>query len=356
MKTKSVLACARASIMGLDSVWSVAAAPLAANPVILLNRQVTHRIARATRILTLVTVLGCLALPQALNATLIIVLRHNDDLYVASDSMLSHLHLKNSGKYLKCFPASKTSCVAISGFGGADGTIGTTSNQIVFDLRFPQKLDQIATEEYAHHQLFSDSVTNILNRFTPVYKSLMELIATNSVTNHERFDDTDIYFAGYDSSSASFCQITARFLPLPPHDFVLEKIAIPASSISFFGEYGFLSALMRGNDPRLKPLKTEALAAALSPPPSANNDLQAKTISGAILQLYALHTKYSKLYNYDDGLVGPPYVIYQVSTNSVTRVYYGSGLATQDETFLCILLFLIVLFLIIGVIGYAFRA
>jgi hypothetical protein len=313
---------------------------------------------RTANLLTLLGLLLCLSWPQTLNATLIIILRHNDDLYVASDSVLSYARQKKSEKYTKCFPASKTGCVAISGYGGANGTIETTSNQIVFDSRFPQKLDEMAKEEQAKHELFSDSVTNILNRFAPVYKSLMELQLSiaNNATNRERFDDTDIYFVGYDSSSTSFCQITARFPPLPPHNFVLERLAIPTSSIHFIGEYGFLSALMRGDDPRLKPLKSAALLRGLSPLPVVSSDLQAKTISDAILQLYGLHTKYSKRYNYDDGLVGPPYVIYRVSTNEVTRVYYGNGLATPDEEFLGILIFLIVLCVIIGAPIFAFRA
>jgi hypothetical protein len=39
MKTKSILACAGASIMGIASVWSVAAAPLAANLVISMHTE-----------------------------------------------------------------------------------------------------------------------------------------------------------------------------------------------------------------------------------------------------------------------------------------------------------------------------
>jgi len=309
-----------------------------------------------TNLLKLVTLLWCCALPQSLNATLIIAVRHNDDLYIASDSVLSHLHQKSAEKYMKCFPASKTSCVAISGFGGADGTIVTTSNQVTFDLRFPQKLEQIATEESPRYQFFSDSVTNILNRFAPVYKSFMDLVETNSYTNHEQFDETDIYFIGYDTTTATFCQSTARFPPIAPYTFTLEKVLIPKSSIRFLGEYGFLSALMRGDDARLKPLKSEALIAALSPPPSADKELQARTICGAILQLYALHIKYSKQYKYDPGLVGPPYVIYRVSTNNATRIYYGNGSATSDETVVDILLCLTVVLLIVGIIIFALRS
>src|ERR1700722_18279501 len=221
---------------------------------------------RTKQLLMLTILLWCSELPQSLNATLIIAIRQNDALYVASDSLLSHAGEKTSQKYMKCFPAWQTGCVAISGFSGADGDITTTSNRITFDLRFPQQLDRIATQEFDKHQVFHDSATNILDRFEPVYKSFMKLVETNSVTNHERFDETDIYFFGYDPADATFCHSTARFTPVAPYTFTLEKASIPESTISFEGEYGFLTALMRGNDPRIKPLKPKALVAGLSPP------------------------------------------------------------------------------------------
>jgi len=113
---------------------------------------------------------------------------------------------------------------------------------------------------------------------------------------------------------------------------------------------------MRDDDPRIKSLMSEGLARALSPPPSADTELQVKTTCDSILRLYDLHTKYSKLYKYDDGLVGPPYVVYRISTTNATRVFYGHGLATSDEEFLGVLIFLIVLILIVGVLIFAFQA
>jgi hypothetical protein len=306
-------------------------------------------------LITVVTLFWCGALPQKVNATLIIALRRNDYLYVASDSVLSRDGQKIQDKYIKCFPASETSCVGISGNGGADGTIQTTSNRFTFDLHFPQKLEAIAAEEYAKHQLSSDSATNILNRFSLVHKSLISILETNDYyTNHERLE-TDIYFFGYDISAAAFYKSTARFPPFAPYTFNFRKESFPDSSISFIGEYGFLTGLMRGDDPRIKSLKSKALIAALSPSASADKDMQAKMISRAILQLYALHTKYTKRYNYDDGLVGPPYVIYRISTNDVTRIYYGNGLTTSDENVLGIVVCVIVFVLIAGIIVYALR-
>ena len=308
---------------------------------------------RTQRLLIVTMLFWCSALPQSLNATLIMAIRQNDALYVASDSVLSRTRQRVADKYLKCFPTGETCCVAISGFGGGDGTIETTSNRITFDQRFPQQLDRLGTEEYAKHQLFSDSVTNILNRFQVVYRSFMNLIETNSITNHEPFDETDIYFIGYDTKAATFYQTKARFLPLAPYPFTLDQIRVPESSVSFFGEYRFLSALMRGDDPRIKHLKSEALLQELSPPSSATKDQQAKSICRAILQMYALHTKYSKQYKYDDGFVGPPHIIYRIDTNSVTRIYYGSGSTTSDEDVVAILLCLIVIVLIVSVVVFA---
>jgi hypothetical protein len=295
-------------------------------------------------------------LPQSSNATLIIVLRHKDHIYVASDSVLSRARKKSAEEYIKCFPASDTSCVAISGFGGADGTISTISNQITFDLRFPQTLDRIASEEYAKHLPFTHNLTNILDSFSSTYRSLMSIVETNGYTNHEQFDETDIYYIGYDPESARFSKFTARFSPNAPHSFDLRTDSIPESTINFMGEYGFLLALMWGNDSRLKQLKSETLTKALSPPLTADTDLEAKTICGGILQLYALHTKYSKHFEYDDGLVGPPYVVYRVTTNSVTRIYYGRGLVNDDERVLGVLLCAIMIVLLVGILIFVLKA
>jgi hypothetical protein len=312
-------------------------------------------IAKTTKIIALVAMFAFVVLPRSINATLLIVLRHNNNLYVASDSVLSDLHGKKPEKYLKCFPASETSCVCISGFGGASGTICTTSNHISFDFRFPQQLQQIARQEFARHRPFSENVTNILNHFEFIYRSLMDLLVTNNVTNVESLDKTDVYFIGYDTSSRSFCQISSHFRPLSPYGVVLERVPIPMSSMGFMGEYGFLSALIRNDDPRLKALRTKALGAALSPPLSIKPELETKAVCGGILQLYALHNKYSKLFNYDAGLVGPPYVIYKISTNNVICAYYGSSLAKPDEIFLFILISFVVLFVVVAAIKIAFQ-
>lgn len=320
-----------------------------------LKSQAMKRNGTTHRLSTIILLFWFFVLSPSSNATLIIVVRQNDALYVASDSALSRARQKKADKYLKCFPAGETCCVAISGFAGADGTIETTSNRMTFDLRFPQQLERIGAEEYARHELFSDSVTNILNRFQPVYRSFINLIETNSITNHEPFDETDIYIIGYDTAAAEFCEAKARFRPIAPYTFTFGKVSIPASNVAFKGEYGFLGALMRGDDPRLKPLKSKALMSALSPPSSATKDVQAKTICGGILQLYALHTKYAKRYNYDDGLVGPPYVIYRIGTNNVTRIYFGNGSTNSDKSVVDILLCLIVIVLIVGVIIFSLR-
>ncbi len=183
----------------------------------------------------------------------------------------------------------------------------------------------------------------------------MELLEANNLLAQQRFDDTDIYFIGYDTTTSAFCNSEARFHPIAPYTFDLKTVSIPESSINFRGEFAFLSALMQGDDPRLKALKSEAFSTQYLPGSSAGDDLQAKAISDRILRLYALHTEYSKRYKYDDGLVGPPYVVYRINTNDVKSVYYGSGFATSDEKFVDILIFLIVLFVIIGVSIFAYR-
>jgi hypothetical protein len=306
--------------------------------------------------LLLVSLFCCCALSQSLNATLLIALRDNDVLYVASDGLISVTGQNRSWKYLKCFPASKTGCVAITGYGGANGSITTTSNQLSFTHDFPPILDKIATEEFAKQESFSRSLTNTLSRFAIEYKSLMELLETNTYLAQQQFDDTDIYFMGYDPTTATFYNSEAHFHPIAPYKFDLNTVSIPASTITFKGEFAFLSALMRGDDPRLKALRSEAFDTAFPPDSSAGDGLQAKAISDRILRLFALHTEYSKRYNYDHGLVGPPYVVYRISTNDVKRVYYGNGFATSDEKFVNILIILIVLLVIVGVIILGYRA
>jgi hypothetical protein len=324
--------------------------------VALHRRSIFKRTASITRLLMLATLFCCCAWPHALNATLIVVLRHNNDLYVASDSVLSRNRQKISEKHIKCFPASETSCVAISGYGGGDGTVQTTSNRLTFDLHFPQKLEGIAAEEYAKDQLFSESATNILDHFSSVYKSLMVLFETNGYDMRKIPDETDIYFFGYDSVADAFYQLTARFPPVAPYNFDLEKEPLPGSSIGFFGESRFLAALMRGDDPRVKALQTKALSDGLNPSPSTNENMQEKAISAAILNLYALHIRYARSYNYNDGMVGPPYAIYRISTNSVTRIYYGNGFPTSDESLTNFLLCAVVAVLIVSVIIFALRS
>src|SRR5271166_4167783 len=125
------------------------------------NRRGAKRKEWTTYMFVATTLLYSLAFPQKMLATLIIAVRHNDEMCLASDSLLSNQHQQPSGKYIKCFQSSDTSCVAISGFGGADITIGTNSYPTTINVRFPQELEQIASEESAKHLPFLQSASNV---------------------------------------------------------------------------------------------------------------------------------------------------------------------------------------------------
>jgi len=276
------------------------------------------------------------------------VVHHNgQEIYMASDGVVSSdTDDRLSKKHIKCFPTSDTSCVGLAGFSGLDFAATTRQPAIRSDLLL--ELEQMSSEQVASRKPFLESVTNITTRFLSSYNSLMQLKDSHVKNTRTEAGPTVLEFIGYDPHTATYMDATTRFWPTNSTEANLHIDSISPSYFSLIGTQDFLMATLSGKYANLKSLMPEELRQRLGNIAASDKPLDTPTVDATVLQLFAFHRKYAKQYGYPDGNVGPPYVIYRISTTNVTRIYFGGGNMGSDETVVGIIVVAIVLILIVG--------
>jgi hypothetical protein len=283
------------------------------------------------------------------------VVRHNgNEIYMASDGVVSSDtddHLNE--KHIKCFPTSVTSCVGLAGFSGLDFAATTRQSAIRLDLLL--ELERMSSEQVALHKPFLESVTNITTCFLSSYNSIMQLKDDRVKNARTGAGPTILEFMGYDTHTATYIHVSARFWATNSTEASLHIDSISPSYFYLIGVQDFLMATLSGKYANLKSLMPKELRQRLGDLAASDKQMDSPTVNATVLQLFAFHRKYAKQYGYPDGNVGPPYVIYRISTTNVTRIYYGGGRMDSDESVVCTIVATIVLIFIVGLLIFVLK-
>jgi hypothetical protein len=319
-------------------------------------RQRLRKQARPALLCLAITLLLFFAFPEASIATLIIAMRHNDDIYVASDGMLTigqGTSVQVSSTNAKCFRISDTCCVALANFAGFESASGNEPNSEMGSISLYDELQRISSQEYERHESLTQSGVNVLYQFKDWYGKCVALGMRNEMPNEKQVE-TSLLFVGYDPELNGFVERLDQFLPSAHNGFqvrLTNNNSIPKGYMRLLGESSFLSNIL-GNfivehDPKLTALLPEEVRLSVSNLMCTEKQLDTPVVIDAILRLYALDRRYAKQYFPQEGHVGPPYLIYQITKTNVTRIYSGDGNVTFDHSILIFVVGLIAFILII---------
>jgi hypothetical protein len=213
----------------------------------------------------------------------------------------------------------------------------------------------MSSEQVSLRKPFLESVTNITTSFLYSYNSLMQLKDSRVQNARTNAGPTVLDFMGYDSHSATYIHASARFWPTNSTEASLHIDTFSPSDVYFIGAHDFLLATLSGTNAILNSVMPAELRHRLGDITASDKPLDTPTVDATLLQLFAFHRKYAKQYGYPDGNVGPPYVIYRISTTNVTQIYYGGGTTGSDEMAVGIVVGAMVLMLVIGIVIFALK-
>ena len=279
-----------------------------------------------TRIVTLV-LFSLLSFCQPLLASLVLMVYHNETMYLASDSLgtsfvyedPTHVLGDASHSVRKILPVSENCCVAFSGFAGHG--VESPSGKTILSLNVPKSLEKLCAMELTNSASVSQKMEAIVSKLDAEYRAFFKngLQITGTGYDHE---PTRLQFFGYDAEKR--CLFVKSTLLDGTNSARIEVVkelrgVNDPEFMNIQGETRFLLALLGGTKPDLLKLVSDEFAETLADLDSTKNVSDAR-IAKLILEMFKLHKDNAGQLEYDKGQIGPPYRIFKLTKEKIVEI------------------------------------
>jgi hypothetical protein len=262
----------------------------------------------------LVSVIGLLLTRTSAMGTLIMAFCNGDTLYLGSDS----LAISSDGSYpnlvQKIRPVALGCCFSATGVAGWDIPAVGKERAEHFDCL--GQMEQAFLKTFIPGQPVPAAITNAVRFFERDYKSFFLKTPPDIATNLE----TIFTFWSYDESSGSFFGLDWN--PKGTNSGVFHSAfdsRTSPSSFYFQGEPGFLEAFLRNhNDFPTVELSGESKKT--WDKIVYHQPVSEKEIISEMVELFAVHKKYSAQLKAAPGLISEPYVIWRLRKGSAEKL------------------------------------
>lgn len=251
--------------------------------------------------------------------SLVIMIYHNEAMYVAGDSAVtSAATMKRSGSTQKVYPFGENCCAAMTGFAG---NLTKKEGEEGFSTSLSDELRQECARQATNSVPLDQKVASIATAMNQTFTRYHNLIGKDPGTKGKG-GETMMAFFGYDA--AKDCFFTSQCLLGQTNTVDIKRVREyrgPNNGAPFFmqGEYRFLQAALAGATPQLQGLVFNKFRYTFQWLESAD-PMDDVTMTNLILKLYALHTDNSVRMGYNRGTVGPPYDIFKITKQKVTEL------------------------------------
>ncbi len=276
------------------------------------------------------TVAGLLLLvhPPSLTASLVITAYRDQVVYVASDSLVSGLDGTPQSHAKKTFQMGDTCLVSWTGFARwtpADKVSATAGPA----PSIYAALKKLCRECNSSREPLAAQRDQILREITGQYGDCMRCALSNGVSpdhlNAEALAGA-LSFAGYDPSSKAFFSQTYYFQGTndvsAQTDFNIGP-NVTGASVSFQGEFHFLSALVYGHDKKLTDLCPRKYRRDIGELLAPQTPIPEQRLVDCLLEMFRLHKQHASRLGYDKGAIGEPYRVYRVTKEKITQIVGG---------------------------------
>jgi hypothetical protein len=271
------------------------------------------------------------ALRQSSLASLVIMIYHNETMYIAGDSAVTMIDTgERKGVVQKVYPFSINCCASITGFAGYDLT--NSSGETGFTMRITDALGRACAQQMTNSVSLDQKMQAIADEahqaFARYYDWTRQMIGG---ADHD--EATMLQFAGYNAAKDCFFISSCKLgrtnaakveLAAEYHD------PNDAKPFSLQGEVPFLQALLSGDKPELSSL-TSGKFKDTERRLYSSEAVTDEEVTNFIFEMYALHVANSARLGYSLGMVGPPYRIFKVTKQTVVELTSGPSAAATNS-------------------------
>ncbi len=264
--------------------------------------------------------LGSLFLLQVLSqsswASLVIMVYHDDTMYLAADSVGSYDGKHRMHTVQKIFPFATNCCASITGFAGYDLT--NSAGEIGFSLDLVGALSSACVQQMTNPVALDEKIKTIANQVNEALNRYYDLLKKWPV-GAMMPDGTMLQFVGYDAAAddffVDFCKLDQTNV-LTVQSTKKYRGPTDAQPFSMQGDFKFLQTMISGEKPELVDLASEKFKDTLGKL-TDGGPLDDASITNFLLEMYSLHTANAARLGYSQVLIGPPYRIFKITKQNV---------------------------------------
>ncbi|HVU07605.1 MAG TPA: hypothetical protein VHG89_03580 [Verrucomicrobiae bacterium] len=267
---------------------------------------------------------------QSSLASLVIMIYHNETMYIAGDSAGT---MYNTGErkhtVQKVYPFADNCCASITGFAGYDLT--NSAGETGFSMSLPEALGVACAQQLTNSVSLDKKMeliaTYVNQAFTRYYDQTRKWTG-----NAENPEGALLQFVGYNAEKNCFfvnsCELD-RTNAIQINLVKEYRGPTDPTPITCQGEAKFLQTLLSGDKPELLNLLsdkfTDTAQQLISTEPVDDT-----SVRNFILEMYSLHTANSARLGYSQGWVGPPYRIFKITKQNVVELTSETTTATNS--------------------------
>ena len=270
------------------------------------------------------------ATSQSSLASLVIMIYHNEAMYIAGDSAGTWYNSGESKHTVqKVYPFTDHCCTAITGFAGYDLT--NSAGETGFSMNLDDALGKACAKQLTNSIPLDQKMDLIATSMNQAFARYHD--QTKKWTGHgDTPEGTMLQFVGYNAKKDCFFVSSCKLDRT--NDITVDLVkeyrgpndAVP---ITCQGEYKFLQTLLSGEKPELLNLISDKFTDTAQQLVSTN-PVDDSSVTNFILEMYSLHTANSARLGYSPGWVGPPYYIFKITKQKVVELTSGSAPVTNS--------------------------
>jgi hypothetical protein len=263
-------------------------------------------------------------------ASLVIMIYHNEAMYIAGDSA-GTMYYNGERKHTiqKVFPFADNCCAAITGFAGYDLT--NSAGEVGFSMNLPDALNKACARQITNSVSMDEKMeliaTDVNQAFARYYAQ------TKKWTGHADIaEDSLLQFVGYNAAKDCFFVSSCKLDRTNSVSIELAKEyrgPNDAMPITVQGEAKFLQTLLSGDNPELLKLISDKFTDTAQQLASTGA-VDDSSVTNFILEMYSLHVANSARLGYSKGWVGPPFYIFKITKQNVVELTSGSTVSTNS--------------------------